>query len=296
MAHVDNKWKRLDLVGAFILLGSLVMIILGLTLGASYGWGKAGFIAPLALFVILFPAFFVWEARRPDEFAILPSSTWRIKNFMVLIVLALYIYGWWSANFLVLVQTYVDVHHEKSIIAAVRLLPEGIAAEATTFVLTIFPKLVSRPKWTVTVGMLFSITGYVLMTRGNQIGEDYWRFIFTGSLIGSAATMAVFTGTNVCIITSVPPEQSGVAGATLQVAFQLGSAVALSVQAGLLTVNPGGISNFANVRTSFYFEIGWGILWLIGFLVWYKPTKPKKEDKSATAKAEAGEHALKSAS
>ena len=93
--------------------------------------------------------------------------------------------------------------------------------------------------------------------------------------------MAVFTGTNVGIMTSVQPEMGGVAGAILQTSLQAGSAVALSIQSGLLTVNPGSISNFENVQTSFYLELGWGIVWLIGFLLFYRPGK------TATAEGEA---------
>jgi hypothetical protein len=99
--------------------------------------------------------------------------------------------------------------------------------------------------------------------------------------------MAVFTGTNVAVMTSVPAEMAGVAGAVLQVALQVGSAVALSIQAGLFTINPGSIENFANVQASFYFELGWGIVWLIGFLVFYRPSK--NTNGSAEGEAENGE-------
>lgn len=72
---------------------------------------------------------------------------------------------------------------------------------------------------------------------------------------------------------AVPADVGGVAGATLQVAYQVGAAVSFAVQAGLFTVNEGGISNFDNIRASFYFEIGFIALWLIGFLVFYRPPK-----------------------
>lgn len=72
---------------------------------------------------------------------------------------------------------------------------------------------------------------------------------------------------------AVPANIGGVAGATLQVAYQVGAAVSFAVQAGLFTVNEGGISNFDNLRASFYFELGFVALWLIGFLVFYRPSK-----------------------
>lgn len=70
---------------------------------------------------------------------------------------------------------------------------------------------------------------------------------------------------------AVPASIGGVAGATLQVSFQVGAAVSFAVQAGLFTINEGGISNFDNLKASLYFELGFIALWVIGFLVFYKP-------------------------
>jgi MFS family permease len=288
IANIEGKWKRLDLVGAFSILAAIILLILGLTLGASYGWKTAGFLVPFLLSFALFPFFFFWEARIPEEYALLPPKTWRIPNFATLIIFALFIYGWWAVNFLPFIEIFVNIHGEKPIIAAVRMMPEGISAGAVTVTLTVFPVLVARPRWPITAGMVLSLVGYVLFSQsGSQIGADYWKFIFTGGVIGSGGMMAVFTGTNVAIMTSVPPEMAGVAGAVLQVALQVGSAVALSIQAGLLTVNPGSIANFQNVQASLYFQLGWGIVWLVGFLVFYRPAK--KASPSAEADAENGE-------
>ncbi|ORY29676.1 major facilitator superfamily domain-containing protein [Naematelia encephala] len=279
IANVEGKWKRLDIIGAFLMLSAVILLILGLTLGASFGWKKPGFLVPFLLSFVLFPAFFVWEARIPTEYALLPPATWRIPNFTVFIVFALFIYGWWGTNFLPFVEIYVDNHGEKPIIAAVRLLPQALSASAVTVLLTVFPILVSRPRWPIVVGMLGSLTGFALFIGSHtQVGNDYWRYIFPGSIIGSGCTMVLFTATSVGVMTSVPAEVSGMVGAVLQVAFQVGAAVSLSIQAGLLTINPGSISNFKNTQASWYFELGWGILWIIGFLVFYRPSKNAQND------------------
>jgi MFS family permease len=278
-ADVKNKFKRLDIPGAFLMLAAIILLILGLTLGASYGFTTAGFFAPFFISLLLFPAFFVWESRIPEEFALLPPKVWRIPNFTLLIMLALYIYAWWAVNFLPFIEIWVRGHQELPIIAAVRVLPQSISAAFVTLLLTFLPKLVNKPRWPISIGLIVGIVGYVLFSQsGTQVGNDYWRFLFPGFVIGSAGTMAVFTGTNVGIMTSVPPEMAGVAGAILQVALQVGSAVAFSIQAGLLTIYPGGIENFVNVRISFYFMVGWGVLTLIGFLAFYRQPKANPND------------------
>lgn len=261
------------------MLAAIILLILGLTLGASYGFRTAGFLAPFLISWILFPAFFIWEARIPEKYALLPPKVWRIPNFTILIVTALLIYSWWAVNFLPLIETWVRVHHESAIIAAVRVLPQSLSAGCMTLLLTFLPKLVNKPRWPISIGLLAGIVAYVLFSQsGTQVGKDYWRFLFPGFVFGSAGTMAVFTGANVGIMTSVPPEMAGVAGAVLQVSLQVGSAVAFSIQAGLLTVNEGGIENFANVQVSFYFMIGWGIVWLVAFLAFFRQPKANPND------------------
>ena len=193
-SQVDHKIKRLDLIGAFLMLAAIVLLVLGLTLGASYGWKKPGFLAPFLISMALFPAFFIWESRLPEGYALLPSETWRIKNFTILIVLSLFIYSWWSLNFVPLIEIFVKVHGEKAIIAAVRVLPQSLAAMGVTAILTFYPKLVARPRWPITLGLVMSIVGYVLFSQsGTQVGNDYWRFLFPGQIIGSAGMMGVFT-------------------------------------------------------------------------------------------------------
>ena len=93
-ANVEKKWKRLDLVGCGLMLAGIVMITLALTFGAAYGWATASFIAPLIIAIVAFPAFFYWESKLAPEAALLPSRTWRIPNFTVFVVFALFLYGW----------------------------------------------------------------------------------------------------------------------------------------------------------------------------------------------------------
>lgn len=287
-ASGDSKWRRLDVGGAFLALSAIILLILGLTLGASNGWKKAGFLVPFLLsIVLLFPLFFFWEYKLGETRAMLPSKTWRLPNFTVFIIFSLQIYPWWGVNFLGFIETWMAIYHEKAIVAAVRTLPEGLVSFVASGLLTSIPILVARPRWTVATGQLLGVVGYILMSRPTVIvGTNYWRYIFPGMLLGSGGNMAAFIGTNVAIMTSVPAEMSGVVGAVLQVGLQLGATIGFAVQAGLLTVNEGGLTNPENLRASFYFQLGWGALWFIMFLVFYR--SPKAETSSKTDAAEQG--------
>jgi hypothetical protein len=111
------------------------LLILGLTLGASYGWATASFLAPFLLSVVLFPFFFWWETRVPEAHALLPPAIWRLPNVTVLVAFALLSLGWWSSNFVPFIELFHQVHGEKTILAAVRTLPEGVSAGIVSVIL-----------------------------------------------------------------------------------------------------------------------------------------------------------------
>lgn len=81
-------------------------------------------------------------------------------------------------------------------------------------------------------------------------------------------------------MTTSPSSQAGVVGAILQTAIQAGNAIALTVQAGLFTIHPGGLADFRNVQASFWFMFAWGGACAIGFWVFYRtPERKEGEEK-----------------
>ncbi|WWD19231.1 hypothetical protein CI109_103689 [Kwoniella shandongensis] len=280
-----DKFKRLDLVGSFSMLVAIILLILGLTLGASYGWKKAGFLVPFLLSWPIFVFFFLWEARLPEGYALIPPSFWKIPNMTLLIIFALGVYPWWATNQLPFVERFLTVDGETPIIAAVRMLPQGIAALLTAMVIPPLIQKLGNARWPIAVGMLLGAAAYLLMiySDGEIHNNGYWRWYFPSFIIGSGGAMASFLGVNITVMTSVPPAASGVAGAMLQVALQVGAVLGLSVQAGLLTLNEGSIANFSNVQASFWFQFGWTVFNLLLIVFLFRPGK-KAEGADAAEK------------
>ncbi|WVF71764.1 hypothetical protein IAT40_006572 [Kwoniella sp. CBS 6097] len=261
------------IVAAVSLLSSIILIILGLTFGASYDWATAGFLAPFILGIILLPVFFWWESRLADEQALLPSSIWRIPNVTVLVVFALITLGWWSVKTIPFVEMFTQVDGERTIMAAVRTLPEGVSARIVSFVLIAYPQLIAQPRYPICGAMCLCVAAYAIWCQApSVVGASYWRYVFPGMLIGSGGMQVVLLSTNVGIMLAAPPDRTDIVGAILQMSMQTSSVVALSIQAGLLSIHPGGIHNLRNVHASWYFEMGWTALWLVGFIVFYKPS------------------------
>lgn len=80
------------------MFASIVLLILGLTLGASYGFKTAKFLVPFLLAWPVAVFFFFWEARLPEGYALIPPKTWKIPNLTLLIFFAVGIYGWWAVS------------------------------------------------------------------------------------------------------------------------------------------------------------------------------------------------------
>lgn len=156
-----------------------------------------------------------------------------------------------------------------------------------------FPKFSVNPRLGFTVGQLGGMVGYALfVVSDGRTGADYFKYYFTGLAIGSFCNNLAVTcimcvtawrrnlyAALICRVgamTAAPPEQAGVAGALLQAAIQAGNVVALTIQAGLLTIHPGGVADFRNVAASFYFMIGWGGACLVAFWVFFR--QPQKRD------------------
>jgi hypothetical protein len=114
---------------------AIILFITGLTLGASYGWGRATFLAPFLIAIVLFPLFFWRESRIPYDNALIPSALWRLPNFLVLVLLSLLTLGWWSVMFLPFIETFHDVHGETYLLSALRTLPIGVSAGFISVVL-----------------------------------------------------------------------------------------------------------------------------------------------------------------
>ncbi|OCF55192.1 hypothetical protein L486_07305 [Kwoniella mangroviensis CBS 10435] len=227
-----EKFNRLDLGGSFLILAAILLLILSLTMGGDHGFGTAYFIAPFIVSLFLFPIFLWYESKLPEGYPLLPPRAFKITNVSVFLFLGLIVFSW----------------NQSGIVAAARVLPQTIAASTATILLSRWSWLTHHPRYAITTGMVLAIGAYALLTQSeDQLGTNYWEFVFPPPIFGSGGAMMVYSATNVGVITAVPPSIAGIAGGLIQVAFQAGSALALGIQAGLLTVHPGSLGNFKNV-------------------------------------------------
>ena len=95
---VAEKWKRFDLPGCAIMLSATLLFIVSLTLGATYGWKTAKFLVPFLLSWPVGVSFVFWERRLKQGYALVPPSTWRIRNLSLLLGIAVSAFAYWPVS------------------------------------------------------------------------------------------------------------------------------------------------------------------------------------------------------
>lgn len=95
-----EKWRRFDLPGCGIMLGATLLFILSLTLGATYGWKTPSFLVPFLLAWPVGLSFVFWERRLEEGYALVPPSTWRIRNVSLLLGVSISAFAYWPASHL----------------------------------------------------------------------------------------------------------------------------------------------------------------------------------------------------
>ncbi|WWC61164.1 uncharacterized protein I303_103744 [Kwoniella dejecticola CBS 10117] len=275
------RWKRLDIIGVLIMMGSLITFILALTQGPIDGWGSASFIAPFVLAFPLAIAFFFWESKIPPKSAVLPSSVWQITNIIIASLAVGIAFPFWATSQLLYATWFQQAFGWKPIHVAAAILPQGIMGLIVGGLTQAVPQIITKPRWSMAIGGLLIIAAELLQVFSDGgAGKDYWKYCFPAFILGSAGAVVTYFASAINLISYCPPEMAGVAGAWTQVLAQIAGAITLAVQASF---EGDGIADWKLVgRRSFYFQIAWTAILVIQYLVFYKtPGTPEEEHEAA---------------
>ncbi|TYJ57194.1 hypothetical protein B9479_002109 [Cryptococcus floricola] len=268
MSRLSHIVRKLDLPAVVMLLVSILLLTLSLTLASSNttlmssskAYSSPEFLVTFLLSWPLLIAFFLWESRREKGMAMIPSSIWKTGNVSLVAFVALEPLAYWIIVQLPYIERWESVNHDSTMTAALRALPSGIAAFMPAFIL---PKLLPRInlRFLLIAGLTGTIVALALFTASEgRIGKCYFAFVMPAFMIGSFSNSCAVTSVNLLVIMSVPHQMAGTASAIVQVALQIGCAIAIAIQASFLTIHPGGLADFRNLQISYYFQMGWIVL------------------------------------
>ncbi|WOO83271.1 Drug resistance protein [Vanrija pseudolonga] len=270
----SEKWKRMDLVGVFIMIAMLVCFILAFTQAPLEGWNKPIFIAPIVISAVLLPVFLIWEHRMPHGYSLLPHNIWSLPNIFPLIIQASAPFLWFATYQLRMASYFQDALHNSAIMSAVKLLPMGVTALIVGVLTQVFPHLITRPHYVQPIASLFAFAGTMILAYSNGgHGHDYWRWIFPSEIIGTMGAMIVFIGMNTTLIQAFPLEFAGVGGSFANVIFQIGGIIGIAVQTALISTGDGQIDDWKGTQNGYFFSSGWILATGIIFGLWYRQSK-----------------------
>ncbi|KAF8510477.1 MFS general substrate transporter [Hysterangium stoloniferum] len=252
-----------------VLPASLLLFILAVTSGSTSGWASPIVMAPLVISVAFLGLFIWWENHIPPATAALPPKTWFYPNFSIIFVVSLFPIVWWTSVLYQFSTLWQDIYNWSPVRCAIHLLPIGvlgIAVMASSGGLS----NTFESKTIILTGQGLTLVATTLLPFANSPSR-YWSYVFPAFCIGTTGTALTFTHSNIAILRTAPPTQSGTVGAIFNAALQLGGAV------GVAAISAAG----------FWLLLGLCSAEFISILIFYR-TKPVAAEQSSAKNNEMG--------
>lgn len=232
----DEKQKaRVDFVGAVLCALGLAGPVFALIEQPRYGWGDPLIYLPLALGVILFALFLLYERR--VKAPMLPLGLFRHRNFSVGNVATLAIYAGLSVATFLIVLFLQQVSGYSALAAGLALLP----VTAIMFVLSPrFGALSGQygPRLFMGIGPLIAGLGFLIIGR-LPADLNYWTQLLPGIIVfgvGLSVTVAPLTA---AILGDVPQRQAGIASAVNNAVARIAGLLAIAAVGAVVALQFG---------------------------------------------------------
>jgi MFS family permease len=177
-AHWKTKLRRIDFLGAIVLVGAVLGFLLGLDRGSNVSWKLPLTIASLGVSVVLFVVFILVEIYLAAEpFA--PGHIIFDRTFFSLYCCNFFSFGGWLAALFYIPLYFQAVDGVSATIAGLRLLPSILAGVTGSLFAGFVMKWTGKYYW-------LTVAGYTSLTAGCLI-----IYLFSGGLVASTVPMII---------------------------------------------------------------------------------------------------------
>jgi predicted MFS family arabinose efflux permease len=214
-----------DVPGAVLVTSGLLLLVLGITQGYSWGWTSARTIAVFAASAVLLGAFALWEQRQKDP--LVPFSIFRLQTLTAANV-AGFIMGTAMFSMFLMLTLYMQQ------VLAFSPIKTGLGylAVAGTAVIwaNVAAALVNRigVKPALIFGMSMLTLGLLYFTQVS-VGGTYWTDLFPGFLVLGVAIPFVFVPVTIAALAGTKPDEAGLASGLINTSQQIGGAVGIAL-------------------------------------------------------------------
>ncbi|MCL2515926.1 MAG: MFS transporter [Microbacteriaceae bacterium] len=251
----DPAGGRIDMLGALLLAGALVALLLPLSEGSAWGWSSARVIWLFAASAVLFAAFGFWEARRRDPLIDLSSLS---RRPILLTNIASLFIGFALFASLIGTATYVEMPKETGYGFAASTLTAGLTMLPSGLCMLIFAPVAARlingigAGRTLAIGAVIVAVGWVLRIT---VHADLWQVV-VGSTVVGIGTGIGYAAMPALISANTPHHELASANSVNTVVRSLGSSLASALGGSILaaftiTLGPAVLPSLTAYRVLF---------------------------------------------
>lgn len=223
--------NNLDLPGAVLATGGLMMLVYALVKAPTLGWTDGRTLTYLAISAAALVGFVINESRAKHP--LMPLNIFRIRNlsganaFMLFMTAGMFSVFFFTTLYLQQVLGYTPVKTGLSFL----VVPVAIAIVATN-VPRVIQKIGYKP--ILMVAPLFVSAGLFWLSH-IPVNGTFWGDVAPGLIIMGMGMGATFVAVTIAATSGVPHHESGLASGLLNTSQQVGGAIGLAVLTGVAT-------------------------------------------------------------
>ena len=228
-----TKLRRIDFLGAFVLVAAIVLLLLGLDRGSNDSWSSTITIASLCTSFPLFFLFVFVELRVAAE----PFAPGRIifeRSLIACYLCNFFAFGSWMTLLFYIPLFYQAVDGFSATQAGVRLLPNVVAAVLGSLSGGFLIQRTGRYYWITVLAYSTATLGFVLVILCTGLVVNSTYGISVGLVLGGFCVGIGTTTTLIGLIANAAPEDQAIATACSYLFRSLGSVVVLSLAASVV--------------------------------------------------------------
>jgi len=227
----DESAKSFDALGAILVTTGLVLLVLGITEGHTWGWASGRTIGVFAVSAVLLAAFLLWESRHHEP--LMPLSIFRLRTLSAANIVGLILGTALFAMFLILTLYMQQVLHFSPLKTGVAYL--AVAGTAIIWA-NVTAQVVNRVgvKPALVFGMSMMTVGLLLFTRVPVHGS-YVADLLPGFLIIGLGIPFSFIPITIASLAGTRHEQAGLASGLINTSQQIGGALGIAVLSTIAT-------------------------------------------------------------
>lgn len=228
-----TKLRRIDFLGAFLLVAAIFLLLLGLDRGSNDSWSAPITITSLCISFPLFLLFIVVELKLAAE----PFAPGRIifkRGLVACYLCNFFAFGGWMTVLFYIPLFYQAVDGFSATQAGVRLLPNVVAAVSGSLSGGLLMQRTGKYYWLTVLAYSTSTFGtlLIILCTGLVVNNTYG--ISVGLVMGGFCLGIGTTTTLIGLIANAAPEDQAIATACSYLFRSLGSVVVLSLTASVV--------------------------------------------------------------